>query len=165
MYQLKRTSFYGNYTLLRNGEEIFAFKHNKWRKKEARASYQGQQFSIKKPHVLASLHTLSKNGFEIGKMSFDWKMKASFQLYDPHVPDRMFSLKRTGALYSRFELVCTNPAISVLAFKPKMNWGKFAFNYQVEELTTEETWFDVHELMIFSIYAINRYSATMGSGT
>jgi hypothetical protein len=162
MYKLTPTSAAGSYTCSQNNEQTFVLKQNRWTMSKAQITCATQdELTIKKKNALSSVHLILKNGFEIGKITFDWKMTATIHVYHP---DTLFILRKKGVIKNYFELICTNPHMPVLAFKGRMHWRKLSYGYDVEILTSDEEWFDIEELIMFAVYAINRRTAVSGNG-
>ena len=163
MYEIKRTSIKGDYSLLENDEEIFVFKHNNWLTGVADAYYFDEHIQIKKKHALSSAHLILKDGVEVGKITFDWKMTATIQVFDVHGEQRLFLLRKKGNLKPRFELICRESHQHILTLRFNMNWRKFTYNYNLKVPATDSDVPDIPELIIYSMYASKRYRAMMAS--
>ncbi|WP_299454435.1 hypothetical protein [uncultured Microscilla sp.] len=162
MYKLTPISATGSYVCTQSGEQTFVLKQNRWTMGKAQITCATQdELVIKKKSALSSVHLILKNGFEIGKITFDWKMTATIRVYHPNT---LFILRKKGIIKPYFELICTNPKMSVLAFKGCMHWRKLSYGYNVELLTSDDDWFDMQELVMFAVYAINRRTAMSGNG-
>lgn len=159
MYEIKRTSIKGDYSLIADDQEIFVFKHGSWLKGVADVYYHDEHIQVRKKHALSGSHVITRNGIEAGRITFDWKMAATIQLFDEQGAERIFTFKKKGTFKAEYKLVDAETKLHVLTLSFDMKWKKLNYEYDVKLINADEVGYDIPELLIYSMYALKRYQA------
>lgn len=163
MYEIKRTSIGGDYSLMQDGEEIFVFKASKMFSSTSQAIYQHQPIDIRKTHFFSRTHQVWSNGEVLATIEFNWEMNATIYLTDHSGVERSLKFNKTHVLASKFELICTDPDFFVLSLSFNLRLSKLNVTYELDVEPRTAELFDLPLLILCCMHVLRRHRKT-GSG-
>jgi len=165
MYDIKRTSIQGDYSLIQGDQEIFVFKAGKMLSSTSEAYYLGQRIEIKKQGSLSRTHQVFRNGELIAEIVVDWwHANATIHGRDLAGNLKSLSLKRRGMFSQTFDLICQEPALNLLTIDFNLRLAQLNFTYNLQVSSVGAKLFDIPELIIYCMHALRRYRRISGNG-
>ena len=82
MYDIKRTSIQGDYSLIQGDQEIFVFKASKMLSSTSEAYYMGQRIEINKKGPFSRTHQVFRSGELIAEIVVDWLYNSTIHIRD-----------------------------------------------------------------------------------
>ncbi|HAS40817.1 MAG TPA: hypothetical protein DCS93_10075 [Microscillaceae bacterium] len=157
MYDIKRTSIQGDYSLIQGDQEIFVFKASKMLSSTSEAYYMGQRIEINKKGPFSRTHQVFRSGELIAEIVVDWLYNSTIHIRDLDGNPKRLSFKRRGFFTPTFDLICTDPTIKLLSMDFKLRMEKMNITYRLDVAPIGEEMFDMPELIICCMHALRRY--------
>ena len=164
MYEIKRTSIKGDYSLVQGDQEIFVFKAGNFMSSSSEAYYQGQRIELIKTWAFSKTHEVFKNGEQIAEIKFDWQMNATIRIQDLAGDMRRLVFKKRWFLSQTFDLMSKELDLHILSLDFKLRVEKMNMTYRLEVSPRAEEIFDMPEVIICCMHALRRHRRKMANG-
>ncbi|OJJ16071.1 hypothetical protein BKI52_35470 [marine bacterium AO1-C] len=156
MYQIKSTSFKGNYVVLKHGEQFSEVCYHNWKYNHAKASYHNQEIEIKANTDRKSFYDIIKNGVVTGNITIDCKSVSRIQVLDQHNKNQHFYLKAEGFWKHKYVLYFSNPQTPAIVLQS--NNKRLTTYYDVKKVAATPLNIEIPTLIIYSVFALNLLS-------
>lgn len=160
--KVKSTSGKGNFVIEKNDIEIVEVHYENWFSSVAKTTFEGQNIEIRPKNIWFSKFDIYKNGQDIGDIIFNWKGDMVLRLLNDANQEENFLLNAKGFWNSYFELKDEEEKVLYI-LRPSINWRKFSFDYDVENISTSLESKQTTEILIYSVFSANLYMTMMTS--
>jgi len=131
-------------------------EYKKWLSNRAEGDANMRELAIAPQNVFQSKFNIFVDGEDVGDLIFNWKNQMIIRILDYQRQERQYLLRARGFVGFRFSLEDDIKNI-ILELKPKINWGKFRFDYRVYLLETQYLQAPVETMLAICAFAANLY--------
>ncbi len=147
----------GSFLIIKGSMTLVEINSTNWFSSRVVTKFKGNNIEIKAKNFWSTKFDIIKNGVSKGEIIYNWKGRISLEIDNiSDGEDCRYQLRSRGILKRHFELLEEDDTI-VLIMKPKLNWRKLGYNYEIETNKTFADEDEFLELLIYCGFSANMY--------
>lgn len=161
MYQLKSINKKGDFVLLKDGVEVGSLLYKNRVSVNANVNFSDQLIEIRTKTFWRRKINIFKDTKEVGNLIFNWRGQAVINLIDKEKEPISFIVKRKY-FGKKIEVYSGGKNIIFSMDRSKFSWKTFNFNYTIN-IELEIKYFNIEEIILYTIYILNLYKKNTGA--